>query len=128
MPNTSRVVGLLLIFGVIIVATPTESQTPIAPPPAWSPFLDCGARIYAIDGLICEDADLLNGARQVEATYRQAAVSPDLRDALQTDQLEWSKRRNLCAFDRKARRCVKRLQTSRTAALRKAVLKWSGAR
>ncbi|NQE60594.1 hypothetical protein [Caulobacter sp. RHG1] len=113
-----QTLGGLLIACLAIVVPPARAQAPVPPPPAWSPNLDCAARVYAVDTLICEDPGLLEGARQVEAAYRRAtALSPDSLDALQVDQLEWSKQRNMCVFERGARGCVKRLQARRAKAL-----------
>lgn len=101
-----------------IAASPVMAQAPVPPPPAWTPDLDCAARVYAVDTLICEDPVLLKGARQVEEAYRRASVSPpDIQGTLQADQLEWSKQRNMCVFERGADRCVKRLQARRVKAL-----------
>lgn len=118
MMRLPRTLGSLLIASLAIAALPAMAQAPVPPPPAWSPELDCTARVYAVDTLICEDPDLLKGARQVEAAYRRAATS---RPEIQADQLEWSKQRNRCVFERGARGCVKRLQARRTKALEAAI-------
>jgi uncharacterized protein len=106
------------LLACLMMAAPAGAQAPVPPPPSWSPSLDCNTRIYAVDSLICEDAALLTEARKVEAAYRQAiAQHPAALEALQADQLAWSKQRNRCVFERKASRCVRRLQASRIRAL-----------
>lgn len=114
----AQTLGGLLIASLAIAGPPALAQAPVPPPPAWSPDLDCAARVYAVDTLICEDPGLLKGARRVEDAYRRAvALRPQTQAALQAEQLAWSKQRNLCVFERGARACVKRLQASRTKAL-----------
>ncbi|KSB91784.1 hypothetical protein AS593_07110 [Caulobacter vibrioides] len=104
-----------------LTTAPALAQAPVPPPPNWSPNLDCNARIYAVDTLICEDVALLESARKVEAAYvRAAAVRPD--GSLQADQVAWSKQRNMCVFERKASGCVKRLQDRRTKTLEALIL------
>ena len=110
----------MLMSGWALAATPiqAQAQAPIPPPPNWSPNLDCGARIYAVDSVICEDAVLLQGARRVEEAYRRAVARQALpQDTLLADQQAWSKRRNMCVFQAKARVCVERLQGRRLNAL-----------
>lgn len=108
---------MLTIFA--LVAATVVGQAPVPPPPSWSPVLDCGQRIYAIEGLICEDPALLAGARRMETAYALALVDLPSAQAAQLAeaQLEWSKQRNQCAFKRKAAACVDRLQDKRTRAI-----------
>jgi uncharacterized protein len=110
------------LLAVGLVAGSAYGQTPIAPPPSWSPVLDCQARVFAIDTLICDNSSLLASARRMEAAYAAARGNGASPDKLADDQQAWSKTRNLCAFDQKAARCVARLQNKRTKALERLVL------
>ena len=102
-----------------LAAAMAVGQSPVPPPPSWSPVLDCGRRVYAIEGLICEDPALLAGARRMEAAYARALADLpfDQAEQLADAQLAWSKQRNQCAFKRKAAACVDRLQAKRTRAM-----------
>lgn len=99
----------------MVVALVGSGQAPAPPPPAWTPVLDCQRQVYAMDGLICEDAKLLAQTRDVEASFTAAlnrARAAD-RAGLVADQEAWSKRRNLCAFQTRAATCIQRLQKQR---------------
>lgn len=108
---------MLTIFALAAAVAVARAPTP--PPPSWSPDLDCDRRIYAIDGLVCEDAALLAGSRKMEAAYARAlAALPAQQGAQFADaQQAWSRKRNMCAFKHKARACVDRLQVQRTRAI-----------
>lgn len=103
----------------IAIALIGVGQAPISPPPAWSPVLDCQRQVYAMDGLICENAKLLAQTRDIETAFSAALDrSPDAERAeLTADQESWSKRRNMCAFQTRAAVCIKRLQNQRLAYL-----------
>lgn len=96
-----------------------SGQAPVPPPPNWSPVLDCQRQVYAMDGLICENAQLLAQTREVEAAFTAALDRAPAADRAghAADQEAWSKRRNLCAFQTRAATCVKRLQKQRLAYL-----------
>lgn len=112
---TIRLSASLLAVGLLTRSA--YGQAPIAPPPSWSLVLDCQARVFAIDTLICEDPGLLASTRRMEGAYAAALGAGASPEKLADDQQAWSKTRNLCAFDRKAARCIARLQNKRTKAL-----------
>lgn len=106
---------VLYVFLAGVAAGPAA----VPPPQPWSPVLDCARRVYAMDTLICETPALLAVAREVEAAYARARLRLPAEQAgrLEADQLAWSKRRNMCAFERRASACVGRLQVKRTKSL-----------
>lgn len=110
------------LLAVGLAAGSAYGQAPIAPPLSWSPVLDCQARVFAIDTLICEDPLLLASTRRMEAAYAAALSNGASREKLADDQQAWSKTRNRCAFDRKAARCVARLQNKRKRVLKRLAL------
>ncbi len=113
----AETIPMLTMFA--LAAAMASAQASVPPPPPWSPVLECDRRVYAIDGLVCEDASLLAGSRIMEAAYARAlATLPAEQGArLAETQQAWSKQRNMCAFKRKAKACVARLQVQRTRAI-----------
>lgn len=103
---------------LLAMVSAARGQNPTPPPPRWSPVLDCQARVFAIDTLICDDASLMSATRRLEKAF-DGAMAKAGADAprLEQEQELWSKKRNHCAFDKKAKRCVSRLQERRTQEL-----------
>jgi uncharacterized protein len=89
------------------------SAAAFIPPPPPQNGVDCNAKVYAIDTVVCDDPDLLAMDRAVRSTSDAGAEPPESRffEAHET----WFRRRGLCAMVEKARDCVAAAYSERLA-------------
>jgi uncharacterized protein len=102
-------------------ALPAAQQPASVPPPAWQHTADCARPVYATDQLVCEDPQLRAIDRQLADLYDRVADSrasagadgperPHLgtnaSSLLLESDLDWFRRRSLCAFRADHRDCA----------------------
>lgn len=105
---------LWLAGALLIGSGPAAALIPPPPPRAG---VDCNARVYAIDTVVCENPDLLAMDRAVQRETIDAGAEP-AESALFEAHDTWFRRRGLCAMVETARECVAAAYSERLAILK----------
>lgn len=93
-----------------------QQQPPTVPPPPDQRTVNCAARSYAIDDLVCDDAALRARDQRLAALYSTAASAGVAESGpLLEAPLDWFRRRSLCAFSSQRQACVSAAYAERTS-------------
>lgn len=104
----------LWLAGALTSLVMAGSAAAFIPPPPPQSGVDCNAKVYAIDTVVCDDPDLLAMDRAVRrATIDAGAEPPD--SAVFEAHETWFRRRGLCAMVETARDCVAAAYSERLA-------------
>lgn len=104
-----QVIRCVAILAMVVGAAALTPPATAVPPPPERPVVDCAQPIYAVDTLVCEDAELRTANDRLR---RLLAVDPPGIDGRQPagawieSQSDWYRRRALCAFRKDAAACV----------------------
>lgn len=99
---------------MLIGSAPAAALIPPPPPQAG---VDCNAKIYAIDTVVCENPDLLAMDRAVQREALDAGAEP-AESVLFEAHDTWFRRRGLCAMVETARECVATAYSERLTILK----------
>jgi uncharacterized protein len=114
MTRAARIAGVVL---ALLAMQPAQAAPAPVPPPPDQPVIDCARPVYAIDTMICDDRDL--GAANAEMDGLLAGLSFEGLDPGWIEpQVDWVRRRALCAFQPDGRACVADAFAERLAILR----------
>lgn len=104
----------LLLGALLAIAAPPAAA--LIPPPPHRAGVDCNAKVYAIDTVVCEDPALLAMDQAVQRAI--ADLGPEPAESATYEAHEtWFRRRGLCAMVETARECVAAAYSERLAVL-----------
>lgn len=104
--------------GTLIVVPLVVGAAVALPPPPEQQFAACDAPVYAIDQLVCGDAELAAMDQTVRAMLRDVpAEVADSPAPFIESQRDWFARRSRCAFERDGRACTQDAYAERMAVL-----------
>ncbi|MBJ7437539.1 MAG: hypothetical protein JHD35_00740 [Sphingopyxis sp.] len=104
----------LWLGGLLAIAAPPAAA--LIPPPPNQTSVDCNAKIYAVDTIVCENPDLLGMDQAVQRAV--ADVGPEPAESATYEAHEtWFRRRGLCAMIETARECLAAAYSERLAVL-----------
>lgn len=95
--------ALLLLSGLLAIAAPPAAA--LIPPPPNQTGVDCNAKIYAVDTIVCENPDLLAMDQALQRAIADFGPEPAESSAYEAHET-WFRRRGLCAMIETARDCV----------------------
>lgn len=107
----------LWLGGALAALVAAGSAAALIPPPPPQAGVDCSAKVYAVDTIVCENPDLLAMDQAVQRETIDAALAP-AESALFEAHDSWFRRRGLCAMVETARECVAAAYSERLAILK----------
>ncbi len=109
--------GFLMVGWLQSVPSPISAAHAIPPPPVQS-VADCERPAYASDQLVCADARLLALDRELRDLLATVDVPSRVAPAsLVEPQVDWFRRRSLCAFSAQHSACLEAAYTERIAVI-----------
>ena len=104
----------LWLAGALASLVIVGSAAAFIPPPPSQSSVDCNAKVYAIDTVVCDDPDLLAMDRAVQRATIDAGAEPPESAFFEAHET-WFRRRGLCAMVEAARDCVAAAYSERLA-------------
>ena len=104
-----------LLLGALL-ATAAAPAAALIPPPPSQTGVDCDAKVYAVDTIVCEDPDLLAMDQAVQRAIADLGLEP-AESATYEAHEAWFRRRGLCAMVETARECLAAAYSERLAIL-----------
>lgn len=104
----------LWLAGALTSLVMCGSAAAFIPPPPPQSGVDCNAKVYAIDTVVCDDPDLLAMDRAVQRSTSDASAEPPESTFFEAHET-WFRRRGLCAMVETARDCVAAAYSERLA-------------
>jgi uncharacterized protein len=104
----------VFLGGLLAIAAPPVAA--LIPPPPAQAGVDCNAKVYAVDTIVCEDRDLLAMDQAVQRALADVGPEPAESAAYEAHET-WFRRRGLCAMVQTARECVVAAYSERLAVL-----------
>lgn len=106
----------LSVAGALALLIGSVPAAALVPPPPPQAGVDCNAKVYAIDTVVCEDPDLLAMDIAVQREAVDAATEPAESTLFEAHDT-WFRRRGLCAMVETARECAAAAYSERLAIL-----------
>lgn len=104
-----------LLLGALLAIAPLPAAALIPPPPTQT-GVDCNAKVYAVDTIVCENPDLLAMDQAVQRAIADIGPEPAESAAYEAHET-WFRRRGLCAMVETARECLAAAYSERLAVL-----------